>query len=123
MAQEELDAATRRERLPTFEDRPKLPFVDAICKEVLRWRPVAPLGELLSSIHLTHRQVRRLAGLLHATTKDDVYRGFFIPKGWFSQRTNMFRCWLICILRCGGDYKHMVRHLSYSFLLLGFNLL
>jgi cytochrome P450 len=45
MAQEELDAVTGRERLPTFEDRPKLPFVDAICKEVSRWRPVSPLGE------------------------------------------------------------------------------
>jgi Cytochrome P450 len=45
MAQEELDAVTGRERLPTFEDRPRLPFVDAISKEVLRWRPVTPLGE------------------------------------------------------------------------------
>jgi cytochrome P450 len=42
-AQEELDAVTGRERLPTFEDRPRLPFLDAVCMEVLRWRPVAPL--------------------------------------------------------------------------------
>ena len=47
MAQRELDAVTMRERLPTFEDRSKLPFVDAICKEVKRWRPAVPLGELL----------------------------------------------------------------------------
>jgi len=47
MAQKELDAATRGERLPTFEDRLKLPFVDAICKEVLRWKPVVPLSESL----------------------------------------------------------------------------
>jgi cytochrome P450 len=52
MAQEELDAVTRRERLPTFEDRPRLPFVNAICKEVIRWRPVAPLGKLLHCAHL-----------------------------------------------------------------------
>jgi cytochrome P450 len=45
MAQEELDAVTRRERLPTFEDHSRLPFVNAICKEITRWRPVAPLGE------------------------------------------------------------------------------
>ena len=57
MAQEELDAVTRRERLPTFEDRSRLPFVDAICKEVIRWRPVAPLGELLPSTHLTRTEV------------------------------------------------------------------
>ena len=45
MAQQELDAVTGRERLPTFEDRPRLPFVDAVCKEVLRWRPVTPIGK------------------------------------------------------------------------------
>lgn len=43
-AQDELDSVVGRERLPTFEDRLGLPFVDAICKEVLRWRPVSPLG-------------------------------------------------------------------------------
>jgi len=63
MAQKELDATTRRERLPTFEDRPALPFVDAICKEVLRWKPPVPLG------------------VSHAATEDDVYEGLFIPKG------------------------------------------
>src|SRR5579863_518454 len=44
-AQDELDSAIGRDRLPTFEDRPRLPFVDAVCKETLRWRPLAPLGE------------------------------------------------------------------------------
>jgi cytochrome P450 len=57
MAQEELDTVTKRERLPTFEDRLKLPFVDGICKEVIRWRPVAPLGELLLSSHLIHAEI------------------------------------------------------------------
>lgn len=49
IAQEELDAVTRRERLPTLEDRSRLPYVDAVCKEVMRWRPVAPIGEWLPS--------------------------------------------------------------------------
>jgi len=44
-AQNELNAVTKRERLPTFEVRPALPFVDAVCKEVLRWRPPVPLGK------------------------------------------------------------------------------
>ena len=44
MVQKELDVVTGRERLPTFEDRPRLPMVDAVCREVLRWRPVTPLG-------------------------------------------------------------------------------
>jgi len=42
-AQDEINAVTGGERFPTFEDRPRLPFVDAICREVLRWRPAAPL--------------------------------------------------------------------------------
>lgn len=62
-AQAELDAVTGRERLPTFEDRPRLPFVDALCKETQRWRPVTPLA------------------LPHSVTEDNVYEGFFIPKG------------------------------------------
>jgi len=44
-AQQELDAVTGRKRLPTFEHRQMLPFVDAVCKEAMRWRPLAPLGE------------------------------------------------------------------------------
>jgi cytochrome P450 len=43
-AQDELDIVTGRERLPSFEDRTRLPFIDAICKEMLRWHPVTPLG-------------------------------------------------------------------------------
>ena len=54
IAQEELDAVTRRERLPTIEDRSRLPFVDAVCKEVTRWRPVVPLGELILNTRLAH---------------------------------------------------------------------
>ncbi len=57
MAQEELDAVTLRERLPTFEDRPRLPFVQAICQEVTRWKPIAPLGELLPSMYFTSADV------------------------------------------------------------------
>ncbi|KAG2145344.1 cytochrome P450 [Suillus bovinus] len=50
-------------RLPEFNDRPLLPYIDAILRELLRWIPVVPLG------------------IPHATSKDDVYDGRFIPKG------------------------------------------
>ena len=43
-AQSELDAVTGRERLPTIEDCPRLPYIEAMCKEVHRWQPIAPLG-------------------------------------------------------------------------------
>ncbi|KAK0649971.1 cytochrome P450 [Cercophora newfieldiana] len=62
-AQEELDRVVG-DRLPTFDDIPKLDYVRAIASETLRWRPIAVLG-----------------GTPHASTADDVYRGMFIPKG------------------------------------------
>lgn len=32
------------DRLPTFEDRPHLPYIDGIMKEALRWNLVLPLS-------------------------------------------------------------------------------
>ncbi|KAF9219295.1 cytochrome P450 [Gyrodon lividus] len=62
-AQAELDSVIEPGRLPDYNDRPSLPYINAIVKEVLRWNPVAPLG------------------LPHMVTKDDVYNGYFIPAG------------------------------------------
>ncbi|KAJ7237821.1 cytochrome P450 [Mycena rebaudengoi] len=62
-AQEEIDSVVGTHRLPEFADRPSLPYVEAIYREVMRWNPVLPLG------------------LPHATTTDDVYDGYFVPKG------------------------------------------
>jgi hypothetical protein len=81
-AQEEIDAVTGRVRLPGFEDRPRLPFVDAICKEVLRWRPALPLGEFSINPSITYSKASRATAVPHAATEDNVYEGLFIPKGW-----------------------------------------
>ena len=62
-AQAELDAVVGRARLPTYADAPRLPYVRAIIKEVLRWRPAVRLG------------------LPHVAAEDDWYEGMFIPKG------------------------------------------
>ncbi|KAH7908870.1 cytochrome P450 [Hygrophoropsis aurantiaca] len=62
-AQLEIDSVVGTERLPNFDDRSSLPFVEAVLREVLRWHPVAPLG------------------VPHATTNSDVYNGYLIPKG------------------------------------------
>ncbi|KAH9987341.1 cytochrome P450 [Russula vinacea] len=43
-AHAELDAIVGRARLPTFADYPRLPYIRAMVKEVLRWRPAGPLG-------------------------------------------------------------------------------
>jgi cytochrome P450 len=44
-AQEELDAVIGRDRLPTFNDRPHLPYIEAMCKELMRWQMVIPTGD------------------------------------------------------------------------------
>ncbi|RXW24077.1 hypothetical protein EST38_g1779 [Candolleomyces aberdarensis] len=62
-AQAELDRVVGVGRLPTFEDRPNLLYVNAVLRELFRWHQLAPLG------------------LPHATTEDDIYDGYFIPKG------------------------------------------
>ena len=62
-AQAEIDAMVGRDRLPTFADAPRLPYVHAIIKEILRWRPPAPFG------------------IPHTATNEDWYEGMYIPKG------------------------------------------
>lgn len=63
-AHAELDAVIGGSRTPTFDDEKSLPYIRALCKEVLRWRPVAVLG-----------------GTPHASTEADTYRGRYIPTG------------------------------------------
>ncbi|KAI1868946.1 hypothetical protein JX265_006925 [Neoarthrinium moseri] len=56
-----LDKVVGRDRLPTFEDRPRLPYIDAIVEEVLRWRPAGA------------------AGVPHFTKVGGTYEGYRIP--------------------------------------------
>ncbi|KAG6809720.1 hypothetical protein H0H92_014994 [Tricholoma furcatifolium] len=66
-AQKELDTIVGSDRLPSFTDRASLPFIEAVVRETLRWRPSVRFG------------------IPHQSTVDDVieYQGheYFIPKG------------------------------------------
>ncbi|PPQ74466.1 hypothetical protein CVT26_001103 [Gymnopilus dilepis] len=62
-AQAELDNIVGRGRVPAFEDQKDLPYVDALAKEVLRWRPVAPIA------------------IPRTVSEDNWYEGYLIPKG------------------------------------------
>lgn len=46
-AQAEIDKVVGNDRLPAVADRNSLPYVGSVLKEVLRWRPVVPMGGLL----------------------------------------------------------------------------
>ncbi|KZO99013.1 cytochrome P450 [Calocera viscosa TUFC12733] len=78
-AQAELDT-TVGDRPPSSDDLPQLPYIEAIVKEVLRWRPPGPMG------------------VPHATGEDIVYKDWIIPKGtilvsdiWTIGRDPVFR--------------------------------
>ncbi|KAF7334865.1 Cytochrome P450 [Mycena sanguinolenta] len=49
-AQAEIDSVVGSGQLPGFADKPTLPYVSAIVKEVLRWRNVTPLGFFFPTI-------------------------------------------------------------------------
>ena len=55
-AQAEIDAVVGPNRLPNFEDRSSLPYINALVKEAMRWHLVGPLGKAL---------MHRLKGLYH----------------------------------------------------------
>ncbi|KAF1365703.1 cytochrome P450 [Lizonia empirigonia] len=62
MLQEEIDRVCG-DRLPTAEDRPAMPMLRAVIRELIRWRPPVPTG------------------IPHYLIQDDEYDGFHIPKG------------------------------------------
>lgn len=64
-----LDQTIGLDRLPSLKDRehPDLFYIEYIVQEIVRWRPLSPLG------------------VPHKSLKDDIYNGMFIPQG-----TNVF---------------------------------
>ena len=114
MVQKELDAVTGRERLPNFEDRPRLPLVDAVCREVLRWRPVTPLGGFIlpadrrpKRSHSTQPSPMRPQKIM--STRVTLYPrvGRVTTRTCFTDDRPVF-------LRRDGNWELMVR-LSFSF--------
>ncbi|TFK73312.1 cytochrome P450 [Pluteus cervinus] len=62
-AQAEIRQVLGNGQLPTLADRSSLPYTEAVFRELLRWRPTGPMGSP------------------HAVREDDVYKGYFIPRG------------------------------------------
>ncbi|KAF4621053.1 hypothetical protein D9613_001191 [Agrocybe pediades] len=62
-AQAEIDRVVGSKRLPDFSDRERMPYLEAMYREVLRIAPPIPMC------------------VPHAVSEDDYYKGYFIPKG------------------------------------------
>ncbi|KAB8231120.1 cytochrome P450 [Aspergillus alliaceus] len=61
-AQEEIDRVVGTDRLPDISDCNKIPYINVVVKEVLRWHSVTPMG------------------VAHASSKEDIYHSYLIPK-------------------------------------------
>ncbi|KAF9526653.1 cytochrome P450 [Crepidotus variabilis] len=62
-ARAEIDTVVGNDRLPDFQDREKLVYVEALYKECLRWGIPNPIT------------------MAHRVMKDDIYKGMHIPEG------------------------------------------
>ncbi|KAH7909275.1 cytochrome P450 [Hygrophoropsis aurantiaca] len=59
---EEIETVVGLDRLPSFSDMDSLPFINAILRKCIRWQLISPIARP------------------HATSSNDVYNGYFIPK-------------------------------------------
>ncbi|MCL4123022.1 UNVERIFIED_CONTAM: hypothetical protein GTU68_036057 [Idotea baltica] len=71
--QEELDSVVGRDRLPSLDDLPSLPYTQATIREVLRRSNIVPMGTP------------------HSTTRDTNIGEYFIPSGT-TVFSNLYSC-------------------------------
>ncbi|KAF8879068.1 cytochrome P450 [Infundibulicybe gibba] len=69
-AQAEIDQVVGTNRLPGFADRQKLPYVNALCREISRFHSVVP------------------SGMAHVAMEDDVHEGISYPRDPLSWLTS-----------------------------------
>ncbi|KAK0196555.1 cytochrome P450 [Armillaria mellea] len=98
-AQAELDAVVGRTQVPNFDDRGRLPYIDAILLEA-QMESCGSNGYTLSDIPMLLPLMAFGLGVAHRSVKGDIYRGYHIPAG----ATVIGNTW--AILHDGKDYPN-----------------
>lgn len=92
-ARKHLDAVLGdAQRLPSLADREALPYITAVVKEALRWRPFIQIG------------------VPHELIQDDTYEGYTFPKG------TLFTWNAYALALNDNDYEDAARFLPERFL-------
>lgn len=77
--QQEIDSVVGTDRLPTVRDRPRMPYVEATMKEVLRWKPALPLSIARKSNRADYYKGKYShLGIRNITDRN---QGYYIPEG------------------------------------------
>lgn len=81
-AQAEIDAVVGNDRLPTFMDRPYLPYINALTMEVFRWNTVAPTGTSCFFFITCTQNIKHLETKLFPIA---LYKTTFMRGIWFQR--------------------------------------
>lgn len=97
-AQAEVDSIVGKDRLPSFQDRESLPYVEAVVKELYRWLPIVPLGTLEAYQRIKPETDTLYLAVPHRAMQDNVYKGYYIPKDSLVNRSCSRTLSLISVL-------------------------
>lgn len=105
-AQAQIDTVVGRDRLPTFGDRERLPYIEAIIKEVQRWRPVGPIGLPRCTTQVRQHMILDIEPWSHSRqrttgTRVTSFRKASIVRTLWSKIYS-------CLYRHHSDHEHLV---------------
>lgn len=88
--QAELDAVVGKGRIPDFdEEEESLPYLTACTKECYRWNQIVPLA------------------IAHRLEKDDVYRGYAMPKNALFFANSWYHCLFLWIMQTFAHWLNL----------------
>lgn len=79
-ARRELDSIIGNGRMPSWEDRPNLPYIRAVVEETIRCALLPSTVAWMIAKSVPGAPSPLTAAAPHSVTKDDIYNGMLIPK-------------------------------------------